>query len=169
MTDQLSDTRMKTFYDRTVQDFMDKRTWDLPFVEKSADIDHVFSILSGNDHLWVVEDTTSMKVVGVITEHDALSLLSPASASSHTFGRPNLRSLQYGLASTAEEIMTKKPITISCQDRIVDVLTKMKQYQIRRLPVVDEKYTLIGEITLHHLIYQYHKEHGMISKQENTQ
>ena len=148
---------------------MDKRTWDLPVVEKTADLDYVFSVLSGKNHVWVVETKETMKIVGVITEHDALSLLSPAYASSHTFSRPNLRSLQYGLASTAEEIMSKKPITVSCDDGIVDVLAKMKQYRVRRLPVVDEKHTLIGELTLHHLIYQYHKEHGTFSKEENTQ
>ncbi len=160
---------MKAFYNRKVHDIMDKQMNDLPVVEKAATLDEVFFVLSAKNHVWVVETKETMKVVGVITEHDALSLLSPVDVSSHTFSRPNLRSLQYGIESTAEEIMSKKPITVSCDDGVVDVLAKMKQYRVRRLPVVDEKYTLIGEITLHHLIYQYHKEHGMVSKQENTQ
>ena len=156
MRDQLSDTRMKTFYDLKVQDLMDKRTWDLPVVEKTADLDYVFSVLSGKNHVWVVETKETMKIVGVITEHDALSLLSPAYASSHTFSRPNLRSLQYGLASTAEEIMSKKPVTTSPDERIRDVLMKMKEQKIKQLPIVDENDRLLGEITLHQLIIRYH-------------
>ncbi|MCX6664587.1 MAG: CBS domain-containing protein [Euryarchaeota archaeon] len=169
MTEKSAGTKMKAFYNLKVQDIMDKQIGDLPVVEKTANLDQVFFVLSEKNHVWVVETKETMKVVGVITEHDALSLLSPADVSSQTFSRPNLRSLQYGIESTAEEIMSKKPITVSYDDGIVDVLAKMKQYRVRRLPVVDEKHTLLGELTLHHLIYQYHKEHGMISKKDNTQ
>ena len=169
MTDPSTGTRIKAFYDLKVQDIMDKQLSDLPVVEKTANLDQVFFVLSEKNHVWVVETKETMKVVGVITEHDALSLLSPADVSAHTFSRPNLRSLQYGIESTAEEIMSKKPITVSYDDSIVNVLAKMKQYRVRRLPVVDKKHTLIGELTLHHLIYQYQKEHGLVSKQEKTQ
>ena len=154
--------RLREFYGLKVKDLMDKRSWDLPVVDKKTDIDHVFSILSGKNHVWVVESRESMKVVGVITEHDALSLLSPAYVQMHAFSRPNIRSFQIGLVTTAEEMMSKHLITAFPGESVTAVLARMKQHRVRRLPVVDEQRKLIGEITLHHLIYQYHKEHRKV-------
>jgi CBS-domain-containing membrane protein len=34
----------------------------------------------------------------------------------------------------------------------------MKQHKIKQVPVVDENYKLLGEITLHHFIEKYKKE-----------
>ena len=146
------------FYKFTVKDLMDSHSWDLPVVEKNTDITNVFSILSGKSHIWVVDKKETMKVVGVITEHDALQLLSPAYEPSYFSRKINIRSLQYNLANTAEDIMSKKPVTISPDDTVTDVLEQMTRYRVRRLPVVDKNDTLVGEITLHHLIYKYHQE-----------
>jgi CBS domain-containing protein len=146
------------FYKFTIRELMDTAVWDLPVVEKSADITTIFSILSGKSHIWVVDSKQTMKVVGVITEHDMLSLLSPAYEPSYISRRLNLRSLQYDLTTAATEIMSKKPITISPDDKVTDALAKMNHYRVRRLPVVDDNNVLLGEITLHHLIYRYHNE-----------
>jgi len=148
---------LKEFYELPVKDLMDKRSWDVPVIEKKEDISHVFSILSGKNHVWVVDNKKNMKIIGVITEHDVLSILSPARIPPYVFGKPDLRSLQYGLAKTAEDVMSKKPITSSPEEKVADVLSKMKRCQVRRIPIVDEDHKLLGEVTLHQLICKYYK------------
>lgn len=148
---------LKEFYELKVKDVMDKRRWDLPFIEKDANIAEVFSILTGKYHVWVVENKKNMKLVGVITEHDVLSLLSPASLPSYVFGKPDLRSLRYGMVKTAQDIMSKKPVVSSPDEKVSDVISKMERYRVRRIPVVNGNNKLLGEVTLHHLLCKYHK------------
>lgn len=148
---------IKEFYDLKVRDLMDKRVWDIPVVEKDADIYTVLSIVSGKNHVWVVDKKENMRLIGVITEHDLLSLLSPPSLHPYMFGKPDMRSLQFGLVSNAEDIMSKRPITCKADEKIYDVLMRMKKYRVRRLAVTDEKGRLMGEITLHHLICKYYR------------
>ncbi|HEC81414.1 MAG TPA: CBS domain-containing protein [Thermoplasmatales archaeon] len=157
------------FYDLRVKDVMDKRKWDLPVVEKNANVSEVFSILTGKHHVWVVENKKNMRLVGVITEHDVLSLLSPANLPSYVFGKPDLRSLQYGLVKTAQDVMSKKPVASSPDEKVIEVLNKMRRYKVRRVPVVDENHKLLGEITLHHLICKYHKATQYYSIVENSE
>lgn len=148
---------IKEFYNLKVKDLMDKRTWDLPVVDKDTDIATVLSIVSGKNHVWVVDNKKDMRLIGVITEHDLLSLLSPPHLPPYMFGKPDLRSLQFGIVSKAEELMSKRPITCKADERIHDILLRMKKYRIRRLAVVDDNGRLIGEITLHHLICKYYR------------
>ncbi|HEC95340.1 MAG TPA: CBS domain-containing protein [Thermoplasmatales archaeon] len=159
---------LKEFYELQVKDLMDKRSWDTPVVEKDADIAHVFSVLTGKHHVWVVDNKENMRLVGVITEHDVLSLLSPPHLPSYVFGKPDLRSLQYGVVKTAEDIMSKKPVTSSPEEKIINVLIRMRRCQVRRVPVVDKNHTLLGEITLHHLIRKYYEASQYYSIVENT-
>jgi CBS domain-containing protein len=56
---------------------------------------------------------------------------------------------------TAKDIMSEKIITCKPDEKVIDILKKMKRYQLRRLPVVKNK-KLIGEITLHRLIQKYY-------------
>lgn len=148
---------VRDFHQLSVRELMEN-TWDTPFIEKNADITNVFAVLSGKNHVWVVESNETMKLVGVITEHDGLILLLPAYVSTHAFSRPDLRSLQYGLIKTAEDIMSKNPIIASCEEKVKDILERMKHYKVRRLAVVNENGILLGEITLHQLIYKYYVE-----------
>ncbi|HEC72654.1 MAG TPA: CBS domain-containing protein [Thermoplasmatales archaeon] len=157
MSENTKNRLLKEFYELPVRELMDKRIWDLPVIEKNKDISHVFSILSGKNHVWVVDNKKNMKLVGVITEHDVLSVLSPAHIPPYVFGKPDLRSLQHGLAKKAEDVMSKNPVVSHPEEKVIDVLSKMKRCQVRRIPVVDEKHKLLGEITLHHLIYKYYK------------
>lgn len=143
------------FYEMRVKQIMDRRFWDLPLIEEKEDILHVLSILGGRSHIWVIKDKELMNLVGVITEHDILSILAPKQVSSYVFGLPNIRSIRHGTAKTARDIMTSKVVTCKPEDKIIDALNKMLEYELRRLPVVhDDK--LIGELTLHHLIRKYY-------------
>jgi len=143
------------FYDLKVRQLMDKRVWDLPIIDKNEDVQNVLNILGARNHIWVIDDKESKVLIGVITEHDVLSILAPKEFSLYLFGMPDLRSIQHGTVKTAENIMQKKVISCNCDDKIGDVLNKMTTYRLRRLPVLDNK-KLIGEITLHQLIRKYY-------------
>ena len=134
---------------------MDKRVWDLPVIEVNKDIHNVLSILSGKHHIWVVKDIDSKELVGVITEHDVLSILAPKSLPAYVFGMPDIRSIEYGTAKTAGDIMSTKVVSCKPDEKIIDALNKMSRYKLRRIPVLENK-KIIGEITLHHLIRKYY-------------
>jgi predicted transcriptional regulator len=143
------------FYELTVHQLMDKRVWDLPLVEANEDVFHVLSILGGRNHIWVVESRNERVVLGVITEHDVLSILAPKDLPSYVFGMPDIRSLKHGTAKFAKDIMCNKIISCSADDKILDALQKMVKYRLRRLPVLENK-RIIGELTLHQLIRKYY-------------
>ena len=143
------------FYNLSVKQLMDKRVWDLPIVDKKEDIISILNILGARNHIWVVDDKESMELIGVITEHDVLSILAPKEFPSYLIGMPDIKSIQHGTAKTAEDIMRNRVMVCRIDDKIVDVLDKMTIHKLRRLPVVDGK-KIIGEITLHHLITKYY-------------
>ncbi len=146
---------VKDFYELSVKQLMDKRVWDLPIVEKDQDIHHVLSILSGRHHIWVVKSKESNELVGIITEHDVLSILAPKRFPAYVFGMPDIRSIEYGTAKNAGDIMTTKVVTCKPDEKIIDALNKMTRYKLRRIPVLENK-IIIGELTLHHLIRKYY-------------
>jgi len=143
------------FYELNVKQLMDKRVWDLPLIEEDEDIYHVLSILCGRHHIWVVKSKAHKELVGVITEHDVLSILAPKRLPSYVFGMPDVRSLQHGTAKTAGRIMSHNIVFCKPDDKIVDALCKMVDYKMRRLPVVEGK-RIVGELTLHQLIRKYY-------------
>jgi predicted transcriptional regulator len=143
------------FYDLKVHQLMDKRVWDLPLVEEDQDIHHVLSILGGRNHIWVVKDKQSKELVGVITEHDVLSILAPKKYPSYVFGMPDVKSIHHGTAKTAGDIMCFRLITCKKDEKIVDVLQKMTKHRLRRLPVVEDA-IIIGELTLNQLIRKFY-------------
>jgi len=143
------------FYELKVRQIMDKRVWDLPIVEKNEEVSNILNILGGRNHIWVVNDKQNKELVGVITEHDALSILAPKEFSSYVFGMPDIRSIQHGTVKTSEDIMRNKVISCEPDDKIVNVLDKMTVHRLRRLPVLENK-KIIGEITLHQLIRKYY-------------
>lgn len=147
---------VKDFYDLKVKQLMDKRVWDLPCIEINQDIHNVLSILSGRHHIWVVKDNESKELVGVITEHDVLSILAPKRLPAYVFGMTDIRSIEYGTAKTAGDIMSSRVVSSKPDERIIDALNKMTRYKLRRIPVVENK-KIIGEITLHHLIRKYYE------------
>jgi len=147
---------VKDFYELKIKQLMDKRVWDLPIIEKDQDILNVLSILSGRHHIWVVKDIENKELVGVITEHDVLSILAPKRQPEYVFGMPDIRSIEQGTVKKAGDIMNAKVVTCEPDEKVIDVLNKMITYKLRRIPVVENK-KIIGEITLHHLIRKYYE------------
>jgi predicted transcriptional regulator len=146
---------LSDFYELLVKQIMDRRVWDLPIIEEKEDIYHVLSILGARNHIWVVKDKKSKHLVGVITEHDVLSILTPKKLPSYMFGLPDIRSLAHGTAKVAEDIMCHRLISCGPDDKIIDALMKMVEYKLRRLPVLQDN-KLVGELTLHQLIRKYY-------------
>ena len=156
------------FYELKVRQLMDKRIWDLPLIEEKEDIHHVLSILGGRNHIWVVKKKETLELVGMITEHDVLSVLAPKKFPSYVFGMPDISSIQHGTAQTAEDVMTGRIVQCSPEDKIIDALMKMVKYKLRRLPIVKDK-KLVGELTLHQLIRKYYgatQYHPIIDDEE---
>lgn len=143
------------FYNLLVKQLMDKRLWDLPLIEKNEDIHHVLSILGARNHIWVINNKEEKKLMGVITEHDVLSILTPKKFPSYVFGIPDFISLKHGTANTAEDVMHTKVIGCTPNEKIIDALMKMVKYELRRLPVLEED-KIIGELTLHQLIRKFY-------------
>ena len=146
------------FYEIKVKDIMQTTKSELPCVDERADTTHVFSILQSKDHIWVLDSLESQRLVGVISESDTLMFLSPPITSLQSFDKPDPRSMQYGIPITAEEIMSKNPVTIPPDETIRDVLLRMREQNVKQLAVVDEHKILIGEITIHQLITRYHED-----------
>lgn len=128
------------FYETKVKDVMQKE--DLPLIEKAAPVERVVRFLTNRTHVWVTEKEDLKKVVGVITEHDVLDILSPETGT-HTFGVPDTRTLEEG---TAEDVMTKGAVSCALGDTIEHALEKMAKNGIRRCPVIDESGIVLGEI-----------------------
>jgi predicted transcriptional regulator len=146
---------IKDFYELKVSQLMDKRVWDLPLIEENEDIHNVLSILGARNHIWVIKNKNLKELVGIITEHDVLTILAPKHFPSYVFGMPDVRSIQHGTANTAGDVMAKKIIMCDPDEKIIDALMRMVKFKLRRLPVVKDK-IIVGELTLHQLIRKYY-------------
>ena len=133
---------------------MDIGVRDLPLLEKDASIDRVLSMLTVDDHVWIVESKGSKKLVGIITEHDILNIFSPTKKVSY-FGLPDRMSLHYETFEKAEQIMSGNPVICEPDENVEDALNKMVRHRIRRIPVVKND-EMIGAITLHQLVGKFY-------------
>lgn len=143
------------FYALKVKQLMDKRVWDLPLIEKDDNVHHVLNILGARNHIWVVNDKKEKELVGIITEHDVLSILAPKNFPSYVFGMPDIKSIYHGTARTAADVMCTRLVTCQEDDKIQHVLETMTKHRLRRLPVLEDK-KIIGELTLRQLIRKYY-------------
>lgn len=144
---------IKEFYELKVEKIMDNRTWDLPIIKASDPIENVLSILDGKSHVWVVEDLKKRNLVGVVTRQDVLYILAPPRQYFNIFSIP--KQYIHGTCGFVEDVMTKNPIYCKANETVVQVLVKMMRHRIRRLAVVEDD-SIIGEITLKHLIHKYY-------------
>ncbi|NPA75576.1 MAG: CBS domain-containing protein [Euryarchaeota archaeon] len=148
---------LKHFYRVPVETVMRKDIWNLPIAYVDTPIEHIFSIMTARRHVWIVEKKGSMKLKGIITEKDLMEVMIPHRVSPYMVGSYNIRSLLLGNIRTAEDIMVRKVVLAHPKDTIEDALEKMMAFRIRRLPVVDKKGNLVGELTIKTLIIQFRK------------
>lgn len=141
---------IQTLYNLSAKEVLDKRHWDLPLVEKDAEISMVLAVLSGTDHVWVVDSLENKKLLGVITEGDVLKALAPERKITY-FGLPTKEALHWEIHETVEHIMSREPLRCKLEEKVKDLLDKMLTQGIRRIAVVDNS-KIVGEVTLHNLI-----------------
>jgi CBS domain-containing protein len=98
----------------------------------------------------VVEDTTSMRLVGVVTDRDLA-----------------VRGLAQGKGADAKvrHLMTTDPLSVRPDDNVKDVERAMAERQVRRVPVVDENNCCLGIIAQADLARAARAGHG-VSEQE---
>jgi len=81
----------------------------------------------------VIEDEHTKKVVGIVTDRD-LALEVVAEGRNPT-------------TTKVEDVMTHNVVTCRAEDNLQEVLDVMAEYQLRRIPVVDNDNKIIGIIT----------------------
>ena len=145
------------FYETTVKEIMLTSKSEIPHIADDVDIINALSILQKKDHVWVMNSKEPNQLVGVITESDTIVFFCPPLTSSQIFDSPDSRSLQFGETLTTQEIMSKNPVTAAPDEKIRDVIVKMKEQKIKHLPIVDEFGQLIGELSLHRILEEYLK------------
>jgi len=144
--------KLKELHEKKVGDILDEKLrWNLPLLEKDADIECLLSVMASRDHVWVVEKKNSRKIVGVVTENDILRLLSPTILPKYVFGSKYGVSIEHGTAKKVEDIMCGQLIKCEPDDKVGDVLRKMVNSGLRRLPVVEDG-EIVGEITARYII-----------------
>jgi CBS domain-containing protein len=146
-----------TFYDKKVQDIMQTKKSEIIRLDETTPIPRVLSSLKIKDHVWVMDSSEPTQLIGIITRSDTLSFFSPPLTSSQSFDQPDSRSVQFGEMITAEELMSKKPVTAAPDETIRAILVKMKEQKIKHLPIVDDYNQLIGEVSLPDIIQEYSK------------
>jgi predicted transcriptional regulator len=146
---------MINFYQTKVKDIMLTTKSEIPRTEETTEVSQVLSLLKTHDHIWVTDSNEPTQLLGIITRSDTIAFFSPPLPSLQSFDSPDSRSLQFGIDLTAEEIMSKKPVTASPDETIRDLLVKMKEQKVKYLPVVDDYDQFIGEVSLNNIIQEY--------------
>ncbi len=80
----------------------------------------------------VVDDQTSKKLVGIITDRDIVI---------------NVVAAGKGNDSQIKDAMSRNPVTCRPDDSVQNAMDRMSQHQVRRIPVVDGKDRIVGIIS----------------------
>lgn len=138
------------FYDLGVMEILDHRSWDIPVIAQDNPLVLIIKILKTNDHAWVVDNLKDRHVVGVITEHDLLKGLAPPEVNTYSYGKFNKKVFYTTRDIDADYLMNRDIVQCSSESSVRDVIIKMIDYRVRRIPIVDDG-VLKGEITIKNL------------------
>ena len=61
--------------------------------------------------------------------------------------------------TSVQDIMSQSVVTVSPNESIDSAISKMKEYRVRRLPVVDNNKVVLGMLSLGDIAVQAHEEH----------
>jgi len=114
--------------EETIKDYMKSEVVSVPKDAKLVDVAKIMTEKNIGSIIVVDEN----KPVGIITERDIVRAIGK--------GRD--------LNTKAEEIMTKSLITIREDSPITGALALMRQFNIRHLPVIDDKGNLKGILSI---------------------
>ncbi len=142
---------LEEFYNIKAVEIMNP-IWNSLYVPSNARWDEVILLTSLHTHVWVVNDLKNMELIGIITEHDLLQIMSPE-MKERFFGVRKKAVFDKG--NTAYDVMTHNPITCRCEDNVKDVLKKMMTFNVRNLPVVCDENKFLGEVSIQTLLKNF--------------
>ncbi len=145
----------KDFYNLKIKDILPECKEELTFIQKHESIDTVLSLLKTNNHVWVVENKETMKLVGLISRVDLLHLLAPPRSFYHIFSISD--SYHHGTIGEAEDIMDTGFITCDLNDNIEVIIKKMIRHTVDKIAIKSDDGKLNGEINIKSLITHYHQ------------
>jgi CBS domain-containing protein len=113
----------------------DVMTEELVFCTPGDTVSKVAQLMKREDigPVLIVDNERSKTLVGIVTDRDlALKVVGEGRDPKST---------------KVEEVMTRKLITCHADDNVENAMKAMAQYQLRRIPVVDENMKLVGIIS----------------------
>jgi CBS domain-containing protein len=113
----------------------DVMTEELVFCTPGDTVSKVAQLMKREDigPVLIVDNEQSKTLVGIVTDRDlALKVVGEGRDPKNT---------------KVEDVMTRKLITCHADDNVENAMKAMAQYQLRRIPVVDENMKLVGIIS----------------------
>lgn len=113
----------------------DVMTKDLVYASPQDTVSHVAKLMKMEDigPVLIVDNEESKRLVGIVTDRDlALKVVAEGRDPQTT---------------SVEEVMTRKLITCRPDDDVESAMKAMAQYQLRRIPVVEDDNRLVGIIS----------------------
>lgn len=113
----------------------DVMTKDLIYASPQDTVSHVAQLMKREDigPVLIVDNEESKRLVGIVTDRDlALKVVAEGRDPQTTY---------------VEEVMTRKLITCRPDDDVESAMKAMAQYQLRRIPVVEDNNRLVGIIS----------------------
>jgi CBS domain-containing protein len=113
----------------------DVMTEDLVFCTPGDAVSEVAKLMKREDigPVLIVDNKQSKTLVGIVTDRDlALKVVGEGRDPKTT---------------KVDDVMTRKLITCHADDNVENAMKAMAQYQLRRIPVVDENMKLVGIIS----------------------
>jgi CBS domain-containing protein len=113
----------------------DVMTEDLVFCMPGDAVSEVAKMMKREDigPVLIVDSERSKTLVGIVTDRDlAIKVVGEGRDPKNT---------------KVEDVMTRKLVTCHADDNIENAMKAMAQYQLRRIPVVDENMKLVGIIS----------------------
>lgn len=113
----------------------DVMTEELVFCTPGDAVSEVAKMMKREDigPVLIVDSERSKTLVGIVTDRDlAIKVVGEGRDPKNT---------------KVEDVMTRKLVTCHADDNIENALKAMAQYQLRRIPVVDENMKLVGIIS----------------------
>lgn len=133
---------------KKVKDFMDSK---FETVSPKTPLTDLIKCLEGREDDFLLVANEKDKLIGVITEFDLLKILKFPRVGP-LFAR--IDELQKHLADTVEELVTRKPVTVSKDASLKEAIDWMVSHRIRHIPVVEEGKP-VGTLTLKNLYPVY--------------
>jgi CBS domain-containing protein len=121
----------------TVQTILSRKGSAVLTVEPTASIEYASKFLAHHDVGALIVCDTEGRTVGIISERDIVRALSAKGGAA--------------LETPVAEVMTRKVVTCTPQDKLVDVMEKMMEGKLRHLPVI-ENGQLVGIVSIRDVV-----------------